>query len=157
MCNFVIAELEKEKEEEEKKANQRLCASVIPADTLSGILLNIPLSSHLFFRKAGYYKTVNIIGFTIPGTLVRGVRAETIIVRCNEVELCVFFQFESFALRAVITLTDNHSLKKKITINIHSLFFSGFEQFFNPTSYFTLHNRCGFGQQSSLLKHPVAF
>lgn len=112
MCNFVIAELWGEK----KKKQPRLCASVIPADTPSGVLLNAALSFHLFFRKAGYYKTVNIIGFTIPGTLVCAVRAEAIIAQCNEVELCVFFQFESFAFKAIISPSLITTLKKKLPL-----------------------------------------
>lgn len=125
----MIAELEKRKERK-KKANPRLCALVIPADTLSGILLNIPFSFHLFFRKAGYYKTVNIIGFTIPGTLVCGVRAETIIVQCNEVELCVFFQFESFAFKAIISpLLITTLLKKKLPLTFTHFFFQVLNNF----------------------------
>lgn len=108
MCNFVIAELLGGGGKQ-----PRLCASVIPADTPSGVLLNAPLSFHLFFRKAGYYKTVNIIGFTIPGTLVCAVRAEAIIAQCNEVELCVFFQFDSFAFKAIISPSLITTLKKK--------------------------------------------
>lgn len=130
MCNFVIAELLGDGGKQ-----PRLCASVIPADTPIGVLLNAPLSFHLFFRKAGYYKTVNIIGFTIPGTLVCAVRAEAIIAQCNEVELCVFFQFDSFAFKAIISPSLITTLKK-ITINIHSLF-QVLNNFFNPTSYFT--------------------
>lgn len=108
MCDSVIAELGGKK----KKKQPRLCASIITGDTLSGILLNTPLSFHLFFRKAGYYKTVNIIGFTIPATLVCGVRAEAIIVQCNEAELCIFFQFESLAFKAIISPLLITTLKK---------------------------------------------
>lgn len=80
----------------------------------------MPLSSHLFFRKEGYYETVNIIGLKIPENLVRGIREDTTIVKCNEVGLCVFFQFVISFQSYYFTLTDNlSSVKKKITINIH--------------------------------------
>lgn len=88
-------------------------APLTTVNTLNRILLNMPLSLYLFFRKEGYYKTVNIIGLKIPGNLVRGIREDTTVVKCNEVGLWVFFQFVISFQSYYFTLTDNLSSVKK--------------------------------------------
>lgn len=95
----------------------RICATLITVNTLNRILLNMPLSSHLFFRNGGYYETVSIMGLKIPGNLVCGVREDTTIVKCNEVGYCVFFQFVISFQSYYFPLTDNlSSVKKKLPL-----------------------------------------
>ena len=88
-------------------------APLTTVNTLNRVLLNMLLSLYLFFRKGGYYETVNIIGLKVPGNLVRGIRKDTTIVKCNEVGLWVFFQFAISFQSYYFTLTDNLSSVKK--------------------------------------------
>lgn len=139
VCNFQIA----------KSAKSRIYeyAPAITANKLNRILFHMPLSFYLFFRKRGYYETVNIIGLKyleIQYVVLEKIPQQSTVMRLD----CVYSSNLSFPFKAIISpllITSLQLKKKKITINIHSLF-AGFEHFFNPTSYFTLHNRCGLSQ-----------